>query len=195
MLSMNNITVRLGGRTILDGATAAIPPGSRIGLIGRNGAGKSTLMKVMIGELEPDDGEVEMPRLAKLGYIAQEAPHGAMTPLDTVLAADVERTSLLAEAETCEDPDRLGDLHERLLAIDAYSAPSRAAIILTGLGFDDEMQNRPLDSFSGGWKMRVALGALLFSQPDVLLLDEPSNHLDLEATLWLENFLKAILPR
>jgi ATP-binding cassette subfamily F protein 3 len=191
MLSMNNITVRLGGRTILDGATAAIPPGSRIGLIGRNGAGKSTLMKVMIGELEPDDGEVEMPRLAKLGYIAQEAPHGAMTPLDTVLAADAERTSLLAEAETCEDPDRLGDLHERLLAIDAYSAPSRAAIILTGLGFDDEMQNRPLDSFSGGWKMRVALGALLFSQPDVLLLDEPSNHLDLEATLWLENFLKA----
>lgn len=148
-------------------------------------------MKVMIGELEPDDGEIEMPRLAKLGYIAQEAPHGAMTPLDTVLAADVERTSLLEEAETCTDPDRLGDVHERLLAIDAYSAPSRAAIILTGLGFDDEMQNRPLDSFSGGWKMRVALGALLFSQPDVLLLDEPSNHLDLEATLWLENFLKA----
>ncbi len=191
MLAMNNITVRLGGRTILDGATAAIPPGGRIGLIGRNGAGKSTLMKVMIGELEPDDGEIEMPRLAKLGYIAQEAPHGAMTPLDTVLAADVERTSLLEEAETCTDPDRLGDVHERLLAIDAYSAPSRAAIILTGLGFDDEMQNRPLDSFSGGWKMRVALGALLFSQPDVLLLDEPSNHLDLEATLWLENFLKA----
>ncbi|MDK2756741.1 MAG: ATP-binding cassette domain-containing protein [Blastomonas fulva] len=191
MLAMNNITVRLGGRTILDGATAAIPPGGRIGLIGRNGAGKSTLMKVMIGELEPDDGEIEMPRLAKLGYIAQEAPHGAMTPLDTVLAADVERTSLLEEAETCTDPDRLGDVHERLLAIDAYSAPSRAAIILTGLGFDDEMQNRPLDSYSGGWKMRVALGALLFSQPDVLLLDEPSNHLDLEATLWLENFLKA----
>jgi len=191
MLSMNNITVRLGGRTILDGATAAIPPGSRVGLIGRNGAGKSTLMKVMIGELEPDDGEIEMPRLARLGYVAQEAPHGDRTPLDTVLAADIERTALLEEAETCTDPDRLGDVHERLLAIDAYSAPSRAAIILTGLGFDEEMQNRPLDSFSGGWKMRVALGALLFSQPDVLLLDEPSNHLDLEATVWLENFLKA----
>lgn len=191
MLSMNNITVRLGGRTILDGATAAIPPGSRVGLIGRNGAGKSTLMKVMIGELEPDDGEIDMPRLARLGYVAQEAPHGDVTPLDTVLAADIERTVLLDEAETCTDPDRLGDVHERLLAIDAYSAPSRAAIILTGLGFDDEMQNRPLDSFSGGWKMRVALGALLFSQPDILLLDEPSNHLDLEATVWLENFLKA----
>ena len=191
MLSMNNITVRLGGRTILDGATAAIPPGSRVGLIGRNGAGKSTLMKVMIGELEPDDGEIDMPRLARLGYVAQEAPHGDATPLDTVLAADVERTALLEEAETCTDPDRLGDVHERLLAIDAYSAPSRAAIILTGLGFDEEMQNRRLDSFSGGWKMRVALGALLFSQPDILLLDEPSNHLDLEATVWLENFLKA----
>ncbi len=191
MLSMNNITVRLGGRTILDGATAAIPPGSRVGLIGRNGAGKSTLMKVMIGELEPDDGEIDMPRLARLGYVAQEAPHGDVTPLDTVLAADIERTALLEEAETCTDPDRLGDVHERLLAIDAYSAPSRAAIILTGLGFDEEMQNRPLDSFSGGWKMRVALGALLFSQPDILLLDEPSNHLDLEATVWLENFLKA----
>lgn len=191
MLAINNITVRLGGRTILDGASAAIPPGGRVGLIGRNGAGKSTLMKVMIGELEPDDGEIEMPRLARLGYIAQEAPHGDATPLDTVLAADGERTSLLEEAETCTDPDRLGDVHDRLLAIDAYSAPSRAAIILTGLGFDDEMQNRPLDSYSGGWKMRVALGALLFSQPDILLLDEPSNHLDLEATLWLENFLKA----
>ena len=191
MLAINNITVRLGGRTILDGATAAIPSGGRIGLIGRNGAGKSTLMKVMIGELEPDDGEIEMPRLAKLGYIAQDAPHGDATPLDTVLAADIERMQLLDESETCTDPDRLGDVHERLLAIDAYSAPSRAAIILTGLGFDDEMQGQPLDSFSGGWKMRVALGALLFSQPDVLLLDEPSNHLDLEATLWLENFLKA----
>ena len=191
MLAINNITVRLGGRTIIDGASASIPPGGRVGLIGRNGAGKSTLMKVMIGELEPDDGEIEMPRLAKLGYIAQEAPHGNVTPLETVLAADVERTQLLEESETCTDPDRLGDVYERLMAIDAYSAPSRAAIILTGLGFDDDMQNRPLDSFSGGWKMRVALGALLFSQPDILLLDEPSNHLDLEATLWLENFLKA----
>ncbi|WP_423142904.1 ATP-binding cassette domain-containing protein [Parablastomonas sp. CN1-191] len=191
MISVQNVTVRLGGRTILDGASASIPPGGRIGLIGRNGAGKSTLMKVLVGELEPDDGSVEMPRRTRLGYIAQEAPSGTQTPFDAVLAADAERTRLLAEAETCTDPDRLGDVHDRLLAIDAYSAPSRAAIILTGLGFDAAMQEAPLDSFSGGWKMRVALGALLFSAPDVLLLDEPSNHLDLEATLWLENFLKA----
>jgi ATP-binding cassette, subfamily F, member 3 len=190
MLNINDITVRLGGRVILDKANAALPPRGRIGLIGRNGAGKSTLMKAMIGQIDPDDGSITMPRDTRLGYIAQEAPSGTATPFETVLAADTERAALLQESETCVDPDRLGDIHERLIAIDAYSAPARAGRILVGLGFDEEMQNRPLDSYSGGWKMRVALGALLFSAPDLLLLDEPSNHLDLEATLWLENFLK-----
>ncbi len=191
MLNINGITVRLGGRTILDRATAPIPPGARVGLIGRNGAGKSTLMKVMIGQLDPDEGEIEMPKKTKLGYIAQEAPSGTSTPFETVLAADTERAALMAEAESCHDPDRLGHVYDRLLAIDAYTADSRAARILLGLGFDEAMQGQPLDSYSGGWKMRVALAALLFSEPDVLLLDEPSNHLDLEATLWLENFLKS----
>jgi ATP-binding cassette subfamily F protein 3 len=191
MLTIAGITVRLGGRTILDKATAAILPRSRVGLIGRNGAGKSTLMKAMIGQLEPDDGEIEMPRGTRLGYIAQEAPSGSATPFETVLAADTERAALMAEAESCHDPDRLGHVYDRLLAIDAYTADARAARVLLGLGFDEEMQRRPLDSYSGGWKMRVALAALLFSEPDVLLLDEPSNHLDLEATLWLESFLKS----
>jgi len=191
MLNLNGITVRLGGRTILDRATAALPPKSRVGLIGRNGAGKSTLMKVMIGQLDPDDGSIEMPRKTRIGYIAQEAPAGDATPFETVLAADTERATLLHDSETCENPDILGEIHERLIAIDAYTAPARASRILVGLGFDEEMQGRPLDSFSGGWKMRVALAALLFSEPDLLLLDEPSNHLDLEATLWLENFLKS----
>jgi ATP-binding cassette, subfamily F, member 3 len=191
MLNLNGITVRLGGRTILDRATASLPPFGRIGLIGRNGAGKSTLMKVMIGEMDADDGAIEMPKNTRIGYIAQEAPAGDATPFDTVLAADTERAALMTESETCTDPDRLGELHDRLIAIDAYTAPARAARILVGLGFDEEMQGQPLDSFSGGWKMRVALAALLFSQPDLLLLDEPSNHLDLEATLWLENFLKS----
>ncbi|MBJ6122724.1 ABC-F family ATP-binding cassette domain-containing protein [Sphingomonas mollis] len=191
MLNINGITVRLGGRTILDGASAALPPGSRVGLIGRNGAGKSTMVRVIAGLLEPDEGSAEMPRGSRLGYIAQEAPAGQETPFDTVLAADTERAALMIESETCEDPDRLGDVYERLIAIDAYTAPARAAQILLGLGFDEEMQAQPLDSFSGGWKMRVALAALLFSQPDVLLLDEPSNHLDLEAVMWLEDFLKS----
>jgi ATP-binding cassette subfamily F protein 3 len=191
MLTINGLTVRLGGRTILDRASASLPGKSRVGLIGRNGAGKSTLMKVMIGQLEADDGGIEMPRRTRVGYIAQEAPSGSATPFETVLAADTERAELLAASETEQDPDRLADIHERLIAIDAYTAPARAARILIGLGFDEDMQGQPLDSYSGGWKMRVALAALLFSNPDLLLLDEPSNHLDLEATMWLESFLRA----
>ncbi|WP_308517607.1 ABC-F family ATP-binding cassette domain-containing protein [Sphingomonas flavescens] len=191
MLTINGITVRLGGRPILQRASASIPPGARVGLIGRNGAGKSTLMKAIIGQIEPDEGAIELPRRTRLGYIAQEAPAGSASPFETVLAADAERARLMVESETCTDPDRLSDVYERLLAIDAYTAPARAARILLGLGFDEEMQERPLDSYSGGWKMRVALAALLFSAPDLLLLDEPSNHLDLEATMWLEDFLKS----
>jgi ATP-binding cassette subfamily F protein 3 len=191
MLNLTDITVRLGGRTIIDGATAKLPPRSRVGLIGRNGAGKTTLVRVIAGMLEPDTGSVDMPRGSRLGYIAQDAPSGQSTPFETVLAADIERAALMHEAETSHDPDRLGEIHERLNAIDAHTAPSRAARILVGLGFDEEAQHRPLDSFSGGWRMRVALASLLFSQPDLLLLDEPSNHLDLEAVLWLEDFLKS----
>ena len=191
MLNLNSITVRLGGRTILDGASAALPPGSRVGLIGRNGAGKSTLVRVIAGQLEADDGTCEMPKGAKLGYIAQEAPDGTATPFETVLAADIERAELMERSETESDPEKLGDIYERLIAIDAYTAPARASSILQGLGFDEAMQGRPLSSYSGGWKMRVALAALLFSAPDVLLLDEPSNHLDLEAVMWLEDFLKS----
>src|SRR5690606_12615746 len=145
MITINGITVRLGGQTILDRASATIPAGARVGLIGRNGAGKSTLMKTLIGQIEPDDGTVEMPRKTRLGYIAQEAPSGTQTPFEAVLAADVERSRLLEESEHCADPDRLGDLYERLLAIDAYTAPARAARILLGLGFDEAMQAQPLD--------------------------------------------------
>ena len=191
MLNLNGITVRLGGRTILDRATAALPTGARVGLIGRNGAGKTTLMKVITGDYDPDEGGIDIPRKSRIGYIAQEAPSGTSTPFETVLAADTERAALMDEEAHTQDHHRIGEIHERLIAIDAHAAPARAARILVGLGFDEAMQHAPLDSYSGGWKMRVALAALLFSEPDLLLLDEPSNHLDLEATLWLENFLKS----
>ena len=191
MLNLTGITVRLGGRTIIEDATAKLPPRGRIGLIGRNGAGKSTLVRVIAGMLEADSGEVAMPRGSRLGYVAQEAPGGDSTPFETVLAADTERAALMAESDASDDPHHLAEIHERLIAIDAHAAPSRAARILVGLGFDEAAQHRPLESFSGGWRMRVALAALLFSQPDLLLLDEPSNHLDLEAVLWLEDFLRS----
>lgn len=190
MINFSNIKVRLGGTVILDGATAALPPGAKIGLIGRNGAGKSTLMRALTGQLEHDDGSIDMPKGTRIGYLAQEAPAGRQSPLETVLAANAERATLLAEAEAATDPQRISDIHERLNAMDAHAEPARAARILSGLGFDEEMQARPLESFSGGWRMRVALAALLFVEPDMLMLDEPSNHLDLEATLWLENFLR-----
>jgi ATP-binding cassette, subfamily F, member 3 len=191
MLALENITLRLGGHLVLDHATASLPARAHVGLVGRNGAGKSTLLKIIAGVYEPDEGSVETPSGTRIGYVAQEAPGGPATPYEIVLAAAEERAELLTEAEHAHDPHRIGEIHERLNAIDAHGAPARASRILAGLGFPEEQQHRPLDSFSGGWRMRVALAALLFSEPDLLLLDEPSNHLDLEAAVWLESFLKS----
>ncbi len=189
MLTLSNVTVRLGGKVVLDRVSASIRIRSRVGLVGRNGAGKSTLMKTVAGLREADDGSIGMPKDMRVGYLAQEAPGGTGTPFDRVLAADAERAALLAEEAATGDSHRIAEIHERLNAIGAHGAPARAARILAGLGFDEEAQRRPLDSLSGGWRMRVALAALLFSGPDLLLLDEPGNHLDLEAALWLESFL------
>ncbi len=193
LLVVSGLTLRIGGRVLLEGADLTVDAGRRIGLVGRNGAGKSTLLKAISGELGPDGGEIRLSARARMAQVRQTAPSGPQSLLDAVLEGDQERLRLLAEAERAErghvPPDRVSAIWERLHAIDALSAPARAATILAGLGFDAEAQLRPLNAFSGGWRMRVALATVLFSAPDLLLLDEPTNHLDLEATMWLEGWL------
>ncbi len=190
MLHINDLTYRIEGRLILEGATAAIPAGHKVGLVGRNGAGKSTLLRLIMGEVGPEQGGISLPRNARIGAVAQEAPGGSTSLLDTVLAADTERSRLLATAETETDPHQIAEIQTRLADIDAHSAPARAASILAGLGFDEEAQAKPCSDFSGGWRMRVALAAVLFAAPDLLLLDEPTNYLDLEGVIWLETYLR-----
>ncbi len=193
MLHINDLVLRIGGRVLFDQATAHIPAGERVGLVGRNGAGKTTLFRLIAGDLSPDGGSVSIRPRARLGQVAQEISDSSDPIGDWVLAADRERTGLLSESARLEaghgDPQHLADIHDRLNAIDAHAAPARAAAILAGLGFDAQAQERPLVSFSGGWRMRVALAAALFARPDLLLLDEPTNHLDLEAALWLRAYL------
>lgn len=189
MLRINDLTFAMEGRPLLDHASAIIPTGHKVGLVGRNGSGKTTLFRLIRGELALEGGDVSVPKGARIGGVAQEVPSNEVSLLDTVLAADTERAALLAEAETAKDPTRIADIHGRLADIQAFSAEARAATILSGLGFDQEAQARPCSDFSGGWRMRVALAAVLFSAPDILLLDEPTNYLDLEGTLWLETYL------
>jgi ATP-binding cassette, subfamily F, member 3 len=190
MLHLNDVTLRMGGRLLLDGATLRLPAGHRVGLVGRNGSGKTTLLRLIRGDLQPDAGEVRPRRGARVGWVAQEAPGGDLSPRAAVLAADRERAALLREAETASEPHRIAEIQTRLVEIGAHAAPARVSTILNGLGFDEAAQERPLSGFSGGWRMRVALAAVLFTEPDLLLLDEPTNHLDLEASLWLEDYLR-----
>jgi ATP-binding cassette subfamily F protein 3 len=190
MLHINDLTYRIDGRLILDHATAGIPAGHKVGLVGRNGSGKTTLLRLITGDIHPDDGGITVPRATRIGQVAQEAPGGPDSLIEFVLAADKERASLLAEAETAQDPHRIAEIHERLADIGAHAAPARAARILSGLGFDEAAQQRTCAEYSGGWRMRVALAAMLFTEPDLLLLDEPTNYLDLEGTLWLEEYLR-----
>ena len=190
MLRIDNLTYRIGPRVLLDGASASIDAGHKVGLVGRNGTGKTTLLRLITRTLSSDGGEIEVPSRWRIGITSQEAPSSSDNLIETVLSADRELAALNAETHTATDPDRIAEIYARLQDKDAYTAEARAARILAGLGFDDEAQLRPCSDFSGGWRMRVALAGLLFTQPELLLLDEPTNHLDLEATIWLEDYLK-----
>ncbi|MCR9125334.1 MAG: ABC-F family ATP-binding cassette domain-containing protein [Rhodobacteraceae bacterium] len=189
MLRIDDITYSVAGRPLFEGASASIPDGHKVGLVGRNGTGKTTLFKLIRGELVLEGGSVSLPSRARIGGVAQEVPASDDTLLDTVLAADTERASLLAEAGVATDGARIAEIQTRLSDIDAWSAEARAASILKGLGFDDAAHQKTCAEFSGGWGMRVALAAVLFAQPDLLLLDEPTNYLDLEGAVWLESYL------
>ena len=191
LLSIQNLTYRVAGKLLLEGANFTLMPKQHVGLVGANGTGKTTLFGLLTGERAPDAGEVEWAAKLRVGVLKQEVEHLERTILDTVLAADKERSSMLLELETCADHNRMGEIYTRLEDIDAYSAPARAATILAGLGFPEETLHRALSDFSGGWQMRVALAGLLFSAPDLLLLDEPSNHLDFESQIWLEQYLQS----
>ncbi|WP_374830162.1 ATP-binding cassette domain-containing protein [Paenochrobactrum pullorum] len=190
MLILNDISIRIAGRLLIDHASVTLPAGSKTGFVGRNGTGKSTLFRAITNDLAVETGSISMPKQTRIGQVAQEAPGTEEPLIDIVLKADIERTQLLAEAETATDPERIAEIHIRLADIDAHSAEARAGAILAGLGFDAEAQRRPASSFSGGWRMRVALAAVLFSEPDLLLLDEPTNYLDLEGVLWLIDYVR-----
>ncbi len=190
MLTISDVTFRIGGRTLLEKASVVIHDGAKVGLVGRNGTGKTTLFNLISGDLPSESGSIELKRGARIGRVAQEAPGTDISLIEFVLAADTERASLLEEAETATDPHRIADIQIRLADIEAHSAESRAATILAGLGFDATDQRRACADFSGGWRMRVALAAVLFMQPDLLLLDEPTNYLDLEGTLWLTTYVQ-----
>ncbi len=185
MLQIDALTFNAWGRRFFDRASVTLPNPSKVGLVGRNGVGKSTLFKLIKGELQPDGGEIGVPRSARVATVDQEHPATTTSLLDTILAADTERAALLASLETA-DPEHMGEIWSRLMEIDADTAPARAAEILHGLGFSTADLDRPMSEFSGGWRMRVALASALFAAPDLLLLDEPTNYLDLEGALWLE---------
>ena len=189
MLTIQDLGFSMAGTPLFDNASAQIPAGAHLGLVGRNGTGKTTLFRLILGDLQPDKGEILLPPRARTGTVAQEAPADDRSLIETVLAADTERAALLGEAEIATDPARIAEIQTRLADIEAHSAEARAATILSGLGFDHQAQARPSHEFSGGWRMRVALAAVLFAAPDLLLLDEPTNYLDLEGTVWLETYL------
>lgn len=189
MIDINDITVRIGSKVLLNHASAHISDGQKVGLIGVNGCGKSTLFRVLRGQLDTESGNIALPSAARVVTVEQEINDIDLPILEFVLAQDKERDGLLKRLQNAS-AEELGEIHERLNAINASSAEARVAVILNGLGFKNSDFIRPVREFSGGWRMRLALAAALFQPSDILLLDEPTNHLDLETSIWLENHLK-----
>ncbi|MCF7522057.1 ATP-binding cassette domain-containing protein [Neisseria sp. ZJ106] len=195
MIELKNLTLQRGLKVLLEHAAATVNPGWRVGLIGKNGTGKSSLFALLKGEITPDSGDVSVPKHWKLAAVAQETPALDISALDYVLQGDAELQhfqTALAQAEAENNGMKQAEYHAKLDEIDAYTAPARAAKLLSGLGFSQEEHAKPVKAFSGGWRMRLNLAQALMCRADLLLLDEPTNHLDLETVLWLENHLSAL---
>ncbi|MCE3237606.1 MAG: yheS 2 [Gammaproteobacteria bacterium] len=192
MITFQNVTLRRGKNILLQDINWTIYPKQRIGIIGANGTGKTSLFAMIMGELETDQGQLDIPRQLQLAHVAQETPAYSQSALQYTLEGDSELQTLeqaLLMAEEKNDGHRIATLHTRLGEIDAYTAPARAAQLLNGLGFSHQEQQTPVSDFSGGWRVRLNLARALMCRSDVLLLDEPTNHLDLDAVLWLESWL------
>ena len=189
MLAIQKLSYRIAGRPIFTDASVNIMDGWKVGIVGANGAGKSTLFKLISKELQADSGVIELSERQTFGMVRQDIPSVDTPILEIVIQAHEELHHLMKAADTETDPYKIGEIHMRLAELDAWAAPARAAMLLTGLGFREDQLQLPFNSLSGGWRMRVALAAALFVQPDLLLLDEPTNHLDLEAIMWLEDYL------
>jgi len=193
MLALTNIALRRGPKTLFESASFQLHAGQRMGLIGANGCGKSSLFAMLLGELEPDEGELALDPKDEIAHVAQESPHGSGSAVDYVMDGDRELRSVqtaIAEGEADADKPDLHLLYERMEAIDGFTAESRASRLLHGLGFAADEYTKPVREFSGGWRMRLNLARALMCRSDILLLDEPTNHLDLPAILWLERWLK-----
>lgn len=190
MISIRNLSYHIAGRTLLNDVNLTLPAKHRFGFVGRNGTGKTTLFRLLLKEMTADTGTIDLPKQINILSIGQDTPQSDLNVLDFLLSTHKVRAALMHKLENCQAPEELAAIYEQLEAIDAFSAESKAAKILKGLGFSDKDQQRPLHTFSGGYRKRVALAAALFQEPDVLLLDEPTNHLDFEAVLWLRKFLK-----
>ena len=193
MITLNSVTLRRGARVLLDGASVTVNPGEKVGLVGRNGAGKSSLFALLDGSLHEDAGEFFRPALWRLAQVAQEMPSSECSATEFVIAGD---TALLAAQDELRQAEAKGDgealAHAYMLLHDAgaHDAQARAQALILGLGFKATDLDNPVDSFSGGWRMRLQLARALMCPSDLLLLDEPTNHLDLDALVWLEAWLK-----
>ncbi len=190
MLTIQDLTYRIQTRALFEGASAQIPDGWKVGLVGRNGTGKSTLLRLIQTEAAAGSEAIRLKSGARIGVVEQEIEASSRPLLEVVLEADTERAALMAQLETEEDGEAIAEAHTRLADIDAWSAEARAARVLAGLGFSQADLERAAGEFSGGWRMRAALAGVLFSTPDLLLLDEPTNYLDLEGASWLEGYLR-----